>query len=263
MKRVYLLLICALAVLTASAWTKECDQAAIILATEHLTPAAKSLVEQHLGTSYKDDIKYLYSLEKAGKAKHTADIHLLHLDKRLQPKKAKKGNDAYASICNAMKVVKAHASHTPQEVTAALRTVICSMCDMHILSNIRIDNIAHSKHDFEYYFVTSEYGKTKGSTKKMLWSKTWDGFNYPSGFSPAFRAYDMKLCLHNRYAEFTKGSLEDWAADCGKVATYYLDIIKPDRTVGYTDHKLRTEANYDMLIKASCRLAALLNEAVK
>ena len=262
MKKIFLLLAFAFTALMANAWNKVCDEAAVILASQHLTPEAKNVVDKYLGSKYNDDVQYLYALEKTNIATHSEEIHYLHLDKKLKPKKCKEG-DAYAAINEALKVVKAHESQSPENVTAALRTIINLMCDMHCLSNIRIDKIPHSKYDFEYLRIVAEYGKKKDSTAKVRWSKTWSGFNYPSGFSAAYRAYDMKLCLDNRYAEFTKGTLADWATDNGKIAAHYLEICKPDVTVSYMDYMMREDVSYDMLIKAGCRLAALLNENLK
>lgn len=262
MKKIFLFLAFAFTVLAANAWTKVCDEAAVILASQHLTPEAKSVVDKYLGNKYGDDVQYLYALEKAKTATHSKDIHYLYLDKKLKPKKSKKG-DAYTAINDALKVVKAHNTYSPKEVTTALRVIINAMCDMHYISNIRIDKIPHSKYDFEYTRPNGDYGKRKNTTSKFKWSRTWAGFNYPRGYSAAYRAYDMKLCLGDRYAEFTKGTLADWASDNGAIAARYLEIFQPDRTVAYMDYMMREDDSYDMLIKASCRLAALLNQTIK
>ena len=262
MKKIFLFLAFAFTALAANAWNKVCDEAAVILASQHLTPAAKSVVDKYLGTKYNDDVQYLYALEKANKATHSKEIHYLYLDKKLKPKKSKSG-DAYSAINDALKVVKAHETQSQEEVTAALRTIINLMCDMHMLSNIHIDKIPHSKYDFEFVYPGGEYGKRKKSVNKSRWYRVWAGFNYPRGFSAAYRAYDMKLCLDDRYAELTKGTLADWATDNGRIAAHYLEIFQPDRTVPYMDYMMRESVSYDMLVKASCRLAALLNDVLK
>ena len=59
-----------MSVSVANAWFKVCDEAVVILAAEHLTPKAKSVVDSYLGTKYGDDVQYLYALEKAQKSKH-------------------------------------------------------------------------------------------------------------------------------------------------------------------------------------------------
>ncbi len=266
MKKIFILLALAFTTSIAQAWHNNCHEGIVILAVEHLDSKAKSAVENYLGESYKDDIKNLYKLEKAGKAKHTEEIHYLHLDKKFKPitKKKNSKNDAYAAINSQLEIIKAHNKYSKAEVTAALRTLIDLMCDIHDLALIRIKGYPHSYEDFTYLVPKSEYGKGAKKFTKVKWSKTWNRFgNYPAGFSGAFRAYDMKLCLDGRFDEFTKGGLLDWIADNGAIAASYLDICLPDEILPYMEDKKREDVNYDMMIKASCRLAVLLNEAFK
>ena len=266
MKKIFILLALAFTTSIAQAWHNNCHEGIVILAVEHLDSKAKSAVENYLGDSYKDDIKYLYKLEKAGKAKHSEEIHYLHLDKKFKPitKKKNSKNDAYAAINSQLEIIKAHNKYSKAEVTAALRTLIDLMCDIHDLALIRIKGYPHSYEDFTYLVPKSEYGKAAKKFTKVKWSKTWNRFgNYPAGFSGAFRAYDMKLCLDGRFDEFTKGGLLDWIADNGAIAASYLDICLPDEILPYMEDKNREDVNYDMMIKASCRLAVLLNEAFK
>ena len=266
MKKIILILALVLTTSAAQAWYNNCDEGIVILAIEHLNPTAKSAVVNYLGESYDDDIKYLYQLEKAGDAKHNEEIHYLHLDKKFKPitKKMNSKNDAYAAINSQLEIIKAHNKYSKAEVTAALRTLIDLMCDIHDLAHIRIKGYPYSYEDFTYLVPKSEYGKAAKKFTKVKWSKTWNRFgNYPAGFSGAFRAYDMKLCLDGRFDEFTKGGLLDWIADNGAIAASYLDICLPDEILPYMEDKKREDVNYDMMIKASCRLAQLLNEAFK
>ena len=73
----------------------------------------------------------------------------------------------------------------------------------------------------------------------------------------------MKICLDNRFAEFSKGNLLKWIAENGSIASSYLDMCMPDEIVPYMERKKMEDVNYEMMLKASCRLAALLNEAFK
>ncbi len=266
MKKIFVLLALVFTTLVANAWHNNCHEGIVILAVEHLNPEAKSAVEKYLGTEYNDDIKYLYKLEKAGKAKHDDEIHYLHLAKNFKPKAKKSNqNDAYNAINKSLEVIKRHNQHPEQKVTEALRTLINLMCDIHDLAHIRIKGYPHSYEDFTYLVPKSEYGKNAKKFWKVKWSKTWNRFgNYPAGFSGAFRAYDMKLCLDGRFEQFTKGNLLDWIADNGAMAASYLDIWAPEEIVSFMVQRQNMEDdNYDMMIKASCRLAKLLNEAFK
>ena len=262
MKKIALFLALVMSVSVANAWFKVCDEAVVILAAEHLTPKAKSVVDSYLGTKYGDDVQYLYALEKAQKAKHTEEIHFLHLDKNFNPKKMKK-NDAYVEILKALKVVEKRDTYSSEEVTTALRTIINLMCDMHTISNVRIDNIPHSHDDFKFKF-SSEYGKSSKNVRVVKWSAIWNNYcNYPRGFSPKYRAYDMKICMRSRFDEFSKGSLKDWASESGRMAASYLELFQPDEAVSIVDRLNIDVANYDQMIKASCRLATLLNQTIQ
>jgi hypothetical protein len=265
MKKIFLVLALALTVSMANAWPLNCDEGIVILAVDHLTPEAKSAVVKYLGESYKDDLKYLYKLEKAGKAKHTEDIHYLNLTNTFKPNvKKKTKNDAYVAINSSLEIIKKHNNYAPQQVTEALRTLINLMCDIHDLSHIYIKGYPHSYEDFTFLVPTSESEKGLKKPRKIQWSKCWRSYgNYPAGFSGAYRAFDMKLCLDGRFDEFTKGGLLDWIADNGAIAASYLDICLPDEILPYMEDKNREDVNYDMMIKASCRLAKLLNEAFK
>lgn len=265
MKKIFLVLALILTTSVALAWHNNCHEGIVILAVEHLNPKAKAEVEKYLGNGYGDDIKYLYKLEKANKAKHTDEIHYLHLAKNFKPNAKKKGqNDAYIAINKQLAIIKAHNNHSAEEVTTALRTLINLMCDIHDLAHIRIKGYPHSNEDFTYKVPRSEMGKGAKKTSNAKWSTSWTRFgNYPAGFSGAFRAYDMKICLDNRFEEFTKGNLLNWIADNGSIAASYLSICYPDEIVPYMVHKKMEDVNYDMMIKAGCRLSVLLNEAFK
>lgn len=263
MKKIFLILALALTSSIASAWHNNCDEGIVYLAIEHLNPEAKSAVVKYLGEEYNDDIKYLYKLEKAGQVKHSKDIHYLHLAKKFKPMK-KNPNDAYVAINKSLEVIKAHNNHSAQEVTESLRTLINLMCDIHDLAHIRIKGYPHSYEDFVYLVPKAESGKGAKKMNKTKWSTSWSRWgNYPAGFSGKYRAYDMKLCLDGRFAEFTQGGLLDWIADNGSIAASYLDMCYPDAVVPYMEQKKMEDVNYDMMIKAGCRLAKLLNESLK
>ena len=267
MKKIFILLALVFTTSIAKAWHDNCHEGIVILAVEHLDSKAKSAVDNYLGDSYKDDIKYLYKLEKSGNAKHSEEIHYLHLAKNFKPitKKNSHKNDAYAAINKQLEVIKAHDKYSKDEVTTALRTLIDLMCDIHDLAHIRIKGYPHSYEEFTYLVPKSEYGKSAKKFSKATWAKTWSRFgNYPAGFSGQFRAYDMKICLDGRFEQFTKGGLLDWVADNGSIAASYLDICQPEEEVPFMVYRQDMEdLNYDMMIKASCRLAKLLNEAFK
>jgi len=270
MKKISILLVFILSAFVANAWSRKCDEAAVIVASEHLSPETKKLVKKYLGKSFEDDVKYLYDLEKeqapqlSKKARRAAaEVHYLHLDNSLQPKEVK-GKDALQSLEAALEVVRNHKTHSKREVTSALRTVINLVCDIHDLSKIRIDSIKHSKRDFWYNVPSAEFGKKKEEMRKYKWSKSWSAFDGGySIYSANYWAEDLRIYIGNRYAEYATGTPREWAVEHGALAARYLEMCKPKQVVGYTARREMSPVNYEMYVKATCRLAALLNENLK
>ncbi|MBR4969133.1 MAG: hypothetical protein IKY57_03135 [Alistipes sp.] len=272
MKKMFLCLAFVLTVSVANAWWRNSEEAVVIVAKEHLTPKADKMVNKYLGKSYADDVQYLYDLEKS-KAKEVklskkarrkaAEIHYLHLDENFQPKKVK-GKDAFKATEAALAIIRDCKSHSKAEVTTALRTVINLMCDMHHLWRIRIDGIAHSQRDFSYVVPRGEVGKMKDQLISNKWSKSWNSFDGGGNcYSAKYWAEDIRIYLGDRYADYAKGNLRDWIADNGRLAAHYLEICKPGQITSYMDRKMMQPENYDMMVKAACRLATLLNEVAE
>ena len=268
MKRVSLLLLLLISVFVANAWQRNRDEAVVIVASQHLTPKAKKVVNNYLGRDYSDDVQYLYNVQKElakqkKLKKGEREIHDLHLDKNLRPKSVN-GKDSYKAINEALSVVRNRKAHSKEEVTTALRVIINLMCDLHSVSKVRLDSYPHSYKDFSYTTQVREWGPKSVLIKSHKCRTSWvtfdGGYNF---FSPKYWAEDMEIFIDDRYAEFAKGSLEDWAAEVGAIAAYYLEFCKPNARVPYMEQKKMGIINYELMIKASCRLAALLNEAVK
>ena len=270
MKKIILFLVFAVTVSVANAWSRKCDEAVMIIANEHLTPEAAKVVKKYLGKSFTDDVQYLYQQEKEQfktmdkKARRAAaEIHYLHLNSELQPRDVK-GKDALKATEQALEILRNHKSHSKAEVTTALRTVINLMCDMHNLSKIRIQGIKHSYRDFKYIVPGGEFGSRAKEVHTGKWSNVWNRFDGGYGFFSAnYWAYDMRIFIGDKYADYAKGTLREWVTENGALAEKYLGIYKPKQVVAYMDRRWTTPVAYNMMIKASCRLAALLNETIK
>lgn len=262
MKKIYLILLLALTVSVANAWEKRPDEGVVVLATKHLSPEAKSMLTQYLGESYFDDVRYLNTLEQKKKATHTKEIHYLHLDKDLKPMKVE-GDDALAAIEQSLAVVRTRDSYSKGEVVKALRTVINMMCDIHNLAYIRIEGVPHSQQDFKFTCYSGDYGKRK-TTSQIKWSKFWDYYTYwHGGFSGNLWAEDMELCLGEKRAELSKGSMQDWVAQIGEKAAEIYAKINPEYVMTRRERNELEDLNYEMMARAGYRLAVMLNEAVK
>ena len=262
MKKIFLVVVFALTVSVASAWDKRSDEGVVLLATKHLTSEAKSMLTQYLGESYYDDVRYLNTLEQKKMARHTKEIHYLHLDKDLKPMKVS-GDDALAAIEQSLAVVRARNSYSRNDVVKALRTIINLMCDMHNFGYVRIENVPHSQSPFSFVCYAGDYGKRK-TTSKMQWTKLWELYSgWHTGFSGDLWAEDMELCLGEKRAELSKGSLHDWATQIGEKAAELYGRINPDYVMTRRERNELEELNYEMMARAGYRLAVLLNESVK
>ena len=233
------------------------------MATQHLESKAKALVDKCLGTKYSDDIHYLYNLESKKKAKHTKEIHFVHLDGNLQPMKVE-GDDAYVALLQALDVVAAHESHSDAEVTVALRTVINLMSDIHLLSSYRIESIPYSQGVHTFTRHSYDYGPKKKETSQVNWHKVWGSFSRRyTGFSGEFWAYEMNVGSSKMKEEYSKGTLLDWVTENGEIAASYLTKFTPDYVMKPFEFHSLEDVNYEMMARASFRLAAILNSTIK
>lgn len=262
MKKLFLIVALALSISVANAWNRRADEGVVLLAEKHLTAEAKAMLNKYLGDSYLDDVHYLYDLEERNAASYTKSIHYLHLDKNLQPAKVE-GNNVLVEIESAMQVVRNHKSQSKEVVATALRTVINLMCDIHNLSNVRIEGVPHSSLDFKFTWYKGDVGKRK-ATAKISWAKFWDAYsNWHTGFSGSLWAEDLELSLGSKRAEFSKGSLNDWASEIGGVANGLYARINPEYEMTRRERNELENLSCEMMARAGYRLAVLLNEAVK
>ena len=263
MKKILLVVVLALVTLSAKAWTVQQDEGVVLLATKYLSPKAKMVVEEHLGTTYADDVAYLVKLEKKKQSPYSKNVHFLHLDANLQPMVVE-GDDALKCVEQALALVSAYESHSKDEVTTALRTIINLMCDMHYISKIRIDGVAHSWHDFEVKRQVSASGSKAKEITRSKWSSFWNMYaGLHRGFYGELWAEDMDVCFGAKSGEFMQGTLREWASANGEVASKLYAKITPENTMLRIEFLELEDLHYEMMARAAYRLAALLNENLK
>ena len=262
MKKIFLVVAFALIASSAGAWGLTQDEGVVVLASKHLTPKAKSVLDSYLGESYLDDVQYLTNLEKKKKASHTKEIHYLHLDSSLKPMKVE-GDDALVALEGAIAVVRTRDSHSKEQVVKALRTIINLMCDIHNFSNVRIDGVAHSQANFEFQSYAGDIGKRK-EAKPMRWDRFWSSYGgWHTGFSGNLWAEDIELCHGKQREEFSAGSLHDWVAQIGAEASALYARLNPEYVMTRRERNELEYLNYEMIARAGYRLSKLLNEVVK
>lgn len=248
----------ALTVSIASAWERRPDEGVVLLAVKHLTPEAKSMVEKYLGTTYNDDVFYLRNLEAKKTATHSPELRYLHLSADLKPIGVE-GEDALKGIEQSLDVIRTRDSRSKADVVAAMRTLINLMCEMHNMCYVRIEGVPQSQADFRFDCYGGDIGSRKKTTL-ITWSKFWDSYTYwHGGFSGALWAEDMELCLGEKRAELSKGSLHDWVAQIGATAAELYSRINPEYDMTRRERNELEELNYEMMTRAGYCLAVLLN----
>ena len=264
MKKILLVAMLVFVSLNASAWNKAQDEGVVILASKYLSPTAKQVFDHYLGGSYADDVAYITNLEKRKRSPYTNEVHYLHLDGYLQPA-AVEGDDAVKAIEAAVAVVQ-NCSLTPKaEVTAALRTIIHLMCDMHCLSNVRIASIPFSSQDFKINVQRAASGSKAKEYSPTKWSGFWNSYaGYHKGYFGELWAEEMDVCHGAQFAEFTKGGLRDWASNNGAIAMrLYTGNVQPEGKMSRIERLQLEDLHFQMMAKAGLRLAALMNNALK
>ena len=262
MRKIFLMLALVATVFVASAWEKRPDEGVFLLAKKHLSPEATALVEKYLGTTYNDDVFYLRTLEAKKQATHSKELRYLHLSADLKPIGVE-GEDALKGIEQSLAVIRAHKSHEKGDVVKALRILINLMCEMHNMGYVRIEGYPQSQADFTFTCYAGDIGKRK-TTAPYKWSKFWDFYtHWHGGFSGDLWAEDMELCLGEKRAELSKGTLYDWATSIGEKAAALYARVNPEYVMTRRERNELEELNYEMMTSAGYRIAVLLNEAVK
>ena len=263
MKKIFIALAFLLGVKSAQAWNWVYDQAALLLAFENMTPVAQAELKKYVGEDLKMQIKTFERARKEGKLLETADWNTISLDIDLNPVVADDKN-AIAQLENAVEVVKNRSSKSDEEVTLAIRKIIELTIEMHNVANIYLEEFPYSKEDFEFQQSAGGYGKRE-KFKTRKWKHFWSyGFSvFHSAWSAEMHIRDLKVC-HGRYKEqYQAGTVRDWATDMGKVVQPLYSWAGPDCYLSRQAHAENEEVFLAGVARASFRIAALLNGAIK
>ena len=263
MKRLAIMAILAVSIFTVSAQTgapeKRVCEGAMILAQRNLSEDGKAFVKSFLGQSFYEDSQFLYNLERKKQATHSPEIHYLYLDGNLRPLKVAHEN-VISGIEEAMAVVRDREGRERQEVVNALRTIINLMFDMHTIGHIRIESIPHSMEDFKIYCYSGDTPKYKKRKHHVTWSRFWSIYDgWHNGMTGNMWADDYELAYGAKAETYAKGSLYDWASDCGKTASEVYKWAKPDYEMPRIQRNDLKELHFEMMAKLGYRLSVLLD----
>lgn len=263
MKKIIVLSIAIIATIsTANGWNTRLNEGVMILAHKHLTPQAAAVIEQHLGTSFADDMLFIAKAQKNKRSNFSQEVHFLHLDSNLAPITTSE-NDAYVQITKALDIIANRRNHKKAEVTMALRHLIELMCDIHNLGNVRIESYPLSQREFTMNYSNGKKGKNEVITK-LGWGRLWDIYTsrHP-GFSAPFWAEDLEVCWGAKKSEFMSGNLNEWVKHIGTKTANILNGVSEGMPLSVKQRNLWEDDHYEMAGRAAYRLAALLNETIK
>lgn len=267
MKRYILVAILAVVSLSASAqtnnWERRVFEGSMILAQRNLSEDGKAFVKSFLGQSFYEDVQFLYNLEKKKQAKHSTDIHFLYLDKDLRPMQLE-GESLISTIEKNIAIVKDREGRERQEVVNALRTIINLMCDMHTIGHIRIESIPYSMQDFKIICYSGDTPKYNKRKHPVTWSRFWSIFDaWHNGMTGAMWADDYELAYGEKAKLYAAGSLNDWAADCGKTASEIYAFVNPTYEMPRIKRNELKDLHFEMMAKLGYRLSVMLDELAK
>lgn len=263
MKRLALLAILAVSIFTSNAQNaiteKRVCEGAMILAQRNLSEEGKAFVKSFLGQSFIEDVQFLYGLERKKQATHALEIHYLYLDGELKPLKVDHDN-IIAGIEAAMEIVRTREGRERSEVVHALRTIINLMYDMHLIGHVRIESIPHSMQDFKFMCYNGDTPKYNKRKHAVTWSRFWSIFSgWHNGMTGAMWADDYEMAYGENAKAYAAGSLYDWAADQGKVASEIYKFVNPEYEMPRIQRNDLKDLHFEQMAKLSYRLAAMLD----
>lgn len=98
----------------------------------------------------------------------------------------------------------------------------------------------------------------------MRWDRFWSSYaGWHAGFSGNLWAEDIELCHGKQREEFSAGLLHDWVAQIGAEASTLYARLNPEYVMTRRERNELEYLNYEMIARASYRLAALMNDIVK
>ena len=267
MKKIILAVLLVAATLSAKAWSTNYDKAVYLVASQNYTPETHKLVSYYVNKDHTRAANHLGWHRRNGRHLETEGWHSLHLDANLKPA-AKDENDALVQIEKALEIIRNREQHEKATVSFAVHTVMNLIVDMHNLSNVFIEGIPQSGTDFQLDISQCSVANRPIRWFKYSWKKLWtyryQTFHGNNVYSPQMWSEDIVCMYGDKKADFSAGTLQDWATDIGTYTKGVYDRLEKEE--GRFIHKTVQEhepLHMACLARAAYRIAALLNENLK
>lgn len=247
MKRFILTLSMLVLTLSAGAWNKLSYASIVLLASQQLTPEAKSLVQTVLGGE-------LAAAIISDQAALTFSV-----DENLAPLR---DGEADALVVAEKCVERLRNNKNDGEAILSLAKAVA---DLHSVPSFRIKDNDFSHNNYTVRRWNNRDGRMARYTN-VKWRSMWNSY-FPARhwlFTTEMYAYDIDL-FHARFrASFVEGSLSTWVEDILKEYRAIYAENLADNHILTQERVNEYEYIHDRLLaKAGYRLAALLNEILK
>lgn len=267
MKKFILAVLLLSATLSAKAWSTNYDKAVYLVAAQNFTPETKELVAKYVGKDITRASNHLSWHRRNDRHLESAGWHSLHLDANLQHA-AKDSNDAIVQIEKALEIIRDRENHDKATVSFAIHTVLNLVVDMHNLSNVYIESIPQSGTDFQLDISQCSMANRPIKWFKYSWKKLWtyryQTFHGNAVYSPQMWSEDIVCMYGDKKAEFSAGTLKDWATDIGTYTKGVYDrLAKEDGRFVHATVQEHESLHMACLARAAYRIAVLLNENLR
>lgn len=266
----------------AFAWGGWAHKLIAYIAESHLTPEAKATAEKYLGSSIVDHATWMDKVPVWNK-KHipgweqTSWWHMTTVDRlgknkyQLSEKRSSKGDgDLYPNLVQCVENLKNYRNLTDSAVVVNLKCVLHMVGDMHCPAHLyytefedcfsgRVNGKKVRRHDQMYIYYNG---------KKITSHVLWDGLSIAELYPEYKKSYEkfreaLDTAKPKRREKMCKGTIEQWVLQNAKDCRYIYDDLTPgckiDRQYLLDNQKLSKQ----QCLRASYRLAHILNECFK
>ena len=266
----------------ALAWGGWAHKLIAVIAESHLTPEAKAQTEKYLGSPIYNHASWMDQVP-VWKKKHipgweqTSWWHMCTVDRVgknkyvLSDKRSSKGDgNLYPNLVQCVENLKNYRNLTDSAVMVNLKCVVHMVGDMHCPCHLYytefedcFSGVVNGKKVRRHDQITVYY-----EGKKTTSHRVWDGMSirqiWPE-FGPDYEKFRVALdnVKPKKIAKMCEGTIEEWVLQNAKDIRYIYEDITPgchiDREYLLKNQKLSKQ----QCLRASYRLAHILNECFK
>ena len=264
----------------ASAWGGWTHKMIAHTAEKYLEPEVKTKVEKYLGSSIVDHCVWMDQIRKPiRKADHPKHAELqpyrpslawhgMVLDKNYQPsdERTKDGKGAlYPNLEQSIENLRNYRNMTDSAVAVNLKYVIHMIQDMHCPGHIFYTEFPDCFGGKEVGPAGRPFMRVYYEGKKTHYHAVWDGLSIRALYPECGKDYELfrkkmdKFSAKQR-AKMCRGTLLDWAYDCGKRCRPIYDKVEPKANIDRNFLLGYRKLSEGQAMRSAYRLAHLLNE---